>query len=152
MRPALTVVAEPERLAAFETDAYIQHRATPMAVVLPESEDQVRQIARALAALGVALVVAGRRHGPFRRRDPRCPTACCWCCTRMRRVLAVDAAARLATVEPGVANAMVTEAAAPAGLYFAPTPRARSSPPSAATSPRTPAACTASSTGSRSTT
>ena len=35
VRPALGVVAEPERLAAFEMDAYIQKRATPLAAVLP---------------------------------------------------------------------------------------------------------------------
>ncbi len=42
--------------------------------------------------------------------------------TRMRRIVSIDPAARLATVEPGVPNAQVTEAAAPARLFFAPDP------------------------------
>ncbi len=121
VRPALTVVAEPERLAAFETDAYIQHRATPLAAALPDSEDQVRQVARALARLGVALVSRGAGTGLSGGAIPD-PDGVLLVFTRMRRLLAVDAAARLATVEPGVANAKVTEAAAPAGLYFAPDP------------------------------
>ena len=121
VRPALAVVAEPERLAAFETDAYIQHRATPMAAALPDCADQVRQVACALASLGAALVSRGAGTGLSGGAIPD-PDGVLLVLTRMRRVLAVDGLARLATVEPGVANAMVTEAAAPAGLYFAPDP------------------------------
>jgi glycolate oxidase len=46
--------------------------------------------------------------------------------TKMRRIASIDAAARLAVVEPGVPNAEVTVAAEPAGLFFAPDPSSQS--------------------------
>jgi len=121
IRPAVGVVAERERLAAFEMDAYIQHRQTPMAAVLPDSEDQVREIVRSLGRLGVPVVSRGAGTGISGGATPTAESVML-VLTRMRRILAIDAAARLATVEPGVPNAKVTEAAAPAGLYFAPDP------------------------------
>ncbi len=121
VRPALRIVAEAERLAAFEMDAYIQRRATPMAAALPDSEAQVVAIVRALARLGVPIVSRGAGTGISGGATPR-PDGVMLVLTRMRRIVAVDAAARLAVVEPGVPNAQVTEAAAPAGLYFAPDP------------------------------
>src|SRR5690606_8934112 len=41
---------------------------------------------------------------------------------RMRRILEIDAANRLAVVQPGVPNIQISEAAAPYGLFFAPDP------------------------------
>jgi glycolate oxidase subunit GlcD len=42
--------------------------------------------------------------------------------TRMNRIVAVDSARRRATVQPGVVNARLTEAAAPHGLHYVPDP------------------------------
>ena len=42
--------------------------------------------------------------------------------TRFNRVLAVDPLARTATVQPGVRNLAISEAAAPHGFYYAPDP------------------------------
>ncbi|MBL0143314.1 MAG: FAD-binding protein [Betaproteobacteria bacterium] len=121
VRPPVSVIAERERLAAFEMDAYIQKREMPMAAVLPDSEGQVREIVRALGRLGVPVVTRGAGTGISGGATPRADGVML-VLTRMRRIVAIDAAARLATVEPGVPNAQVTEAAAPAGLYFAPDP------------------------------
>src|SRR5690606_29549095 len=41
---------------------------------------------------------------------------------RMRRVLEIDKANRLAVVEPGVANLDLSKVAAPYGLFYAPDP------------------------------
>jgi glycolate oxidase len=121
VRPPLSVIAERERLAAFEMDAYIQKRETPMAAVLPETEEQVRDIVRSLGRLGVPVVSRGAGTGISGGATPRADGVTL-VLSRMRRIVAIDAAARLATVEPGVPNAQVTEAAAPARLYFAPDP------------------------------
>ena len=45
---------------------------------------------------------------------------------RMRRILAIDAEARTATVEPGVVNVNLTKAATPYGLHYAPDPSSQS--------------------------
>ena len=44
----------------------------------------------------------------------------------MNRILAIDVEDRLATVEPGVINARLTEATEPHGLYYAPDPSSQS--------------------------
>jgi glycolate oxidase len=62
---------------------------------------------------------------------------------KFNRILAIDPASRTARVQCGVRNLAISEAAAPYGLYYAPDPAARSPAPSAATWPRTRAACTA---------
>ncbi len=121
IRPPMSLVAEPERLAAFEMDAYIQHRQAPMAAVLPDTEEQVRETVRSLGRLGVPVVTRGAGTGISGGATPRADGVML-VVTRMRRILAIDAAARLATVEPGVPNAQVTVAAEPAGLFFAPDP------------------------------
>jgi glycolate oxidase len=41
---------------------------------------------------------------------------------KFNRILSVDAASRTATVQPGVRNLAISEAAAPLGLYYAPDP------------------------------
>ena len=121
IRPPVIVVAEHERLVAFEMDAYIQKRQTPMAAVIPDTEEQVQDIVRALARLGVPVVSRGAGTGISGGATPTAD-AVMLVLTRMRRILSMDAAARTATVEPGVPNAKVSEAAAPSGLFFAPDP------------------------------
>ena len=71
---------------------------------------------------------------------------------RMNRILEVDVPNRRARVQPGVTNLEVSQRGRPARLYYAPDPSASRSARSAATSPRTPAARTASSTASPPTT
>jgi glycolate oxidase len=121
IRPPVSLVAEPERLAAFEMDAYMQRRETPMAAALPDTEEQVQEVVRGLGRLGVPVVSRGAGTGLSGGSTPRADGVLLLL-TRMRRILAVDAAARLATVEPGVRNAQVSEAASPAALFFAPDP------------------------------
>jgi glycolate oxidase len=121
VRPPVNVVAEPERLAAFEMDAYVQKREAPLAAVLPDTEAQVAEIVRSLGRLGVPVVSRGAGTGISGGATPRADGVML-VLTKMRRILAIDAAARLATVEPGVPNAQVSVAAAPDGLHFAPDP------------------------------
>ncbi len=114
-------LSRPEELFAYECDALTVHRSRPAAVVLPESREQV-----------VALVRACRRHGVF--FAPRgagtglsggalAPVGGVLIeCSRMRRILEVNAEDRFAVAEPGVLNAELSRAAAPYGLLFAPDP------------------------------
>ncbi len=121
IRPPVSVVAERERLAAFETDAWIQKREMPMAVAIPDTGEQVQGAVRALARLGVPVVTRGAGTGLSGGATP-IAEGVVLAMTHMRRIVGIDALARLATVEPGVPNAQVTAAAEPAGLHFAPDP------------------------------
>ena len=121
VRPALAIVADDEGLKPFETDAFIAHRATPLLAVLPEDEAQARSVVRACRDLSVPVVSRGAGTGISGGAIPR-DDGVLLVMTRMRRIVALDPRARLAVVEPGVRNVQVSEAAAPAGLFYAPDP------------------------------
>jgi glycolate oxidase len=125
VRPPLAIVADDEGLKPFETDAFIAHRETPLLAVLPESEDQVREVVRACRRLGVPLVSRGAGTGVSGGAIPR-SDGVLLVLTKMKRILALDAGARVAHVEPGVRNLRVSEVAAPHGLFYAPDPSSQS--------------------------
>jgi glycolate oxidase len=121
IRPPLDVIADDERLKPFETDAFIAHRETPLAAVIPDDEAQVQAVVRACARLGVPVVSRGAGTGISGGAIPR-RDGVLLVLARMRRVLALDARARTASVEPGVRNLHVSELAQPHGLFYAPDP------------------------------
>ena len=123
--PDLAIIADEEGLKPFETDAFIAHRETPMVAVLPQTEAQVRAVVRACRKLGVPVVSRGAGTGISGGAIPR-NDGVLLVLSRMNRVLAVDAFARTATVEPGVRNLHVSERAAPHGLFYAPDPSSQS--------------------------
>ncbi len=125
IRPPLTVISDVEGLKPFETDAYISHRETPMLAVLPESEEQVRAVVRACGRHGVPLVSRGAGTGISGGAIPH-PDGVLLVLSKMRRVLEIDGLARIAVVEPGVRNLLVSEVAAPLGLFYAPDPSSQS--------------------------
>ena len=125
IRPPLAIIADEEGLKPFETDAFISHRETPMVAALAESESQVRDLVRACGKLGVPVVSRGAGTGVSGGAIPN-RDGVLLVLSRMKRILAVDAAARTATVEPGVRNLLVSETVAPFGLFYAPDPSSQS--------------------------
>ena len=123
--PGLAVIDDEERLRPFETDAFIAHRETPMLAVLPETEEQVRDIVRACRGHGVPVVSRGAGTGISGGAIPR-RDGVLLVLSKMRSVIDVDRAARRAIVEPGVRNLYVSEVAAPHGLFYAPDPSSQS--------------------------
>ncbi len=121
IHPALTVIADDEGLRPFETDAFISRRETPMLAVLPETEAQVQAIVRACRKAGVPVVSRGAGTGISGGAIPL-RDGVLLVLSKMRRIVDVDAKARVAVVEPGVRNVQVSEAAAPHGLFYAPDP------------------------------
>ncbi|HEX5129305.1 MAG TPA: FAD-binding protein, partial [Usitatibacter sp.] len=63
IRPPLDIIADDERLKPFETDAFIAHRETPLAAVIADNEEQVRDVVRVCARLGVPVVSRGAGTG-----------------------------------------------------------------------------------------
>ena len=110
----------------FETDAFIAHRETPMLAVLPDTEAQVRAVVAACRALGVPVVSRGAGTGisggaiPLERRRAARGVEDEAACSSSIRSRAPP------TVEPGVRNLAVSEAAAPHGLFYAPDPSSQS--------------------------
>src|SRR5688500_17022151 len=92
-----------------------------MVVALPETEAQVRRILQTCSAMGVPLVPRGAGTGLSGGALPP-GDGVLLSMAKFMRVLRVDARARLAVVQPGVRNAVISEAAAPHGMYYAPDP------------------------------
>jgi glycolate oxidase len=123
--PKPAIFADEESLRPFETDAFISHREVPLAAVLPENEEQVRAVIGVCRAAGVAVVTRGAGTGISGGAIPN-RDGILLVMSKMRGVLAVDGAARSATVEPGVRNLQISDCAAQHGLYYAPDPSSQS--------------------------
>jgi len=119
--PAEAVIAEVEGLRVYECDALSAYRELPMAVVVPERVEEVQAVLRLCRAHGVPVVARGAGTGLSGGALPHCRGIVLGL-ARFNRILSIDAHNRTATVEPGVRNLAVSEAAARYGLYYAPDP------------------------------
>jgi len=115
------VISDPQELRTYECDGLTAHRSTPGLVVLPQSAAQVAAIVAACAARGVAFVARGSGTGLSGGALPRADGVLI-VTSKMRDIIAIDAASRRAIVEPGVTNLAVSKAAEPYGLFYAPDP------------------------------
>jgi glycolate oxidase len=115
------VLTGEESTRPYECDALVLHRALPRAVVLADDEAEVTAVVRLCRELGVPVVPRGAGTGLSGGATPHVDGVLL-SLARMDRVVTVDALARTATVQPGVRNLAISEAAAPHGLYYAPDP------------------------------
>ncbi len=115
------VITEPEALCVYETDGLAAYRQPPVAVVIPDTVDEVQRIVRLAAEMGVPVTPRGSGTCLAAGALPH-PQGIVLSLARFNRIVEIDARRRLARVEPGVRNLAVTEAARPHGLYFAPDP------------------------------
>jgi glycolate dehydrogenase FAD-linked subunit len=93
----------------------------PGVVVMPGSAAEVREIVRLLHLTGVPFVARGAGTG-LSGGAVADPDAVLITLTRLNRILQVDPVARRATLQPGVINARLSEAAAKHGLHYVPDP------------------------------
>ena len=110
----------PEDLLVWEYDAGFDRRP-PTAVAVPGNADEVAAVVRAAHDAGVAIVPRGAGTG-LSGGTIACADAIVIATTRLRSIIWIDRAARIAVVEPGVTNLAVSVAAREAGLFFAPDP------------------------------
>jgi glycolate oxidase len=110
-----------EQLRPYECDALILHKALPRAVVLAESEAEVCAVLRVCTELGVPVVPRGAGTGLSGGATPH-PDGVVLSLARLDRILAIDRDTCTATVQPGVRNLAISEAAAAHGLCYAPDP------------------------------
>ena len=119
------VIADPDRLLAYESDGLTAYRRRPGAVVLPRNTDEVSRVLGILSQEGVSVVPRGAgtglSGGALANGD-----AVVVGTARMTDMLELDADNRLARVQPGMINANLTTAAEPFGLYYAPDPSSQS--------------------------
>ena len=119
--PAEAIVADPEATAAFECDALSAYRVRPLVVVLPRTDDEVAAVLATCRALGTPVVARGAGTGLSGGALPHAEGVTL-SLARLNRILEVDPVACTATVQAGVRNLAISDAAAPHGLYYAPDP------------------------------
>ena len=114
------VVHEPSDLIVFEYDGSVD-KALPLAVVLPDSTEEVSKLIKAAGRHRVPVIARGAGTGLSGGAIAQ-QGGIVVALTRMTRILEVDVQNQLAVVEPGVVNLNLTEAVSKYGLYFAPDP------------------------------
>ncbi len=108
-------------LFPYESDGLTLLRGRPGAVVFPTSTRAVANVVAACIAARVPFVARGAGTGLSGGATP--VDGCVVIeCSRMDRVLEVDASNRTATVQPGLINSHLSEEVAPLGLHYAPDP------------------------------
>jgi glycolate oxidase len=119
--PADSVLSRDEELHPYECDGLTAFRQMPMLVVLPRTEEEVRQVLVTCHHLEVPVVARGSGTGLSGGATPHA-SGVVLSLARLNRILQIDPLARIARLQPGVRNLQVSDAAAPHGLYYAPDP------------------------------
>jgi len=96
-------------------------QALPLAVALPADAARVQQVVRVCREFRAPLTVRGRGTGTTGAAVPE-EDGVVLSMERMARVLEIDAANRVAVVQPGATNGALQAAAAGAGFFWPPDP------------------------------
>ena len=119
--PAHALLWHREDTVPYECDGLTAYREQPLVVALPETEAQVAAVLRACHALEVPVVARGAGTGLSGGALPH-KLGVTLSLAKFNRIVRIDRYARTATVQCGVRNLAISEAAAPHGLYYAPDP------------------------------
>src|SRR5258707_395391 len=123
--PVERLLRRPEQLAAYESDGLTVFHASPLAVAVPETAEEVIALVRFCHKERLPFVARGSGTSLSGGSLP-ITNGIVIALNRLNRILKLDPALRVAVVEPGVLNAQVSAAAAPHGLYYAPDPSSQS--------------------------
>lgn len=115
------VIADPVRLKPYETDGLTAYRQVPLAVVLPETTEQVAAVLRTCHEMGIRVVPRGAGTSLSGGALPLADAVVIGM-MRMNRILEVDFDNRFAVVEAGVTNIGITKAVEEQGFFYAPDP------------------------------
>nr|WP_297353473.1 FAD-linked oxidase C-terminal domain-containing protein [uncultured Caldimonas sp.] len=119
--PAHALLWRREDTVPYECDGLTAYREQPLVVALPETDAQVAAVLRACHTLQVPVVARGAGTGLSGGALPH-RMGVTLSLAKFNKILKVDPYARTATVQGGVRNLAISEAAAPYGLYYAPDP------------------------------
>jgi glycolate oxidase len=119
--PPESVLTDVEDLRPFECDGLAVYRQLPMVVVLPETVEQVQSIMRLCHAQQVPVVARGAGTGLSGGALPLADGVLL-SLAKFKDILNIDVPNAMATIQPGVRNLAISEAAAAHGMYYAPDP------------------------------
>ena len=110
-----------EDTTPYECDGLTAYREQPLVVALPETEAQVASVLRECHRLNAPVVARGAGTGLSGGALPH-RLGVTLSLAKFNKIVKIDPTARTATVQCGVRNLAISEAAAPHGLYYAPDP------------------------------
>ena len=119
--PTHCVLSHTEELRPYECDALSAYRELPLAVVLPETEEQIRTTLQICSENGVPVVARGAGTGLSGGALPHAQ-GILLSLAKFNRIIEINQHNRTARVQPGVTNLAISKAAAAYGLYYAPDP------------------------------
>ncbi len=119
--PAASVLHETEDLRPYECDGLSAYQQLPLAVVLPETVDQIEQILTFCADQQIPVVARGAGTGLSGGALP-VENGVLLSLAKFNRILNIDIENRTAVVQPGVRNLAISDAVHEYGLYYAPDP------------------------------
>jgi glycolate oxidase subunit GlcD len=115
------VLSEADELLVYECDGLPQHKYLPRAVVFPSSTEETSAVMRLLARERLPFTPRGAGTG-LSGGALSLNNGVVIELARMRKILKIDEANRIAVVQPGVVNAHVSRAVAHLGLHYVPDP------------------------------
>ena len=119
--PAGSLLFAEEDLKPYECDGLSAYRAIPLAVVLPETIEQVRQVLILCHEHRVPVVARGAGTGLSGGALPH-EQGVLLSLAKFKNIIDINPKRRIARVQPGVRNLAISEAADEYGLYYAPDP------------------------------
>ncbi|MET7630990.1 FAD-linked oxidase C-terminal domain-containing protein [Streptomyces sp. NPDC005245] len=120
--PAEALITDPDITASYAHDmASFCDAGAPAVVVLPRTVEQVQHVMRTATALRVPVVPQGARTGLSGAANAS-DGCIVLSLVKMDRILEINPVDRIAAVEPGVINAVLSRAVNEHGLYYPPDP------------------------------
>jgi len=118
------LLTSPEALITYSTDSTGLSNL-PKAVFLPESSYQLQSVIRLCNQFGIQVTARGSGTGLSGGAIPR-DNSLVVCLARMNRIISIDEAKYLATVEPGVVTAKLRKQVERQNLFYPPDPSSAS--------------------------
>lgn len=119
--PADAVLDKKQQLQPYECDALTAYRQLPRLALLPNNIEEIQSIVRICREHHVPIVARGAGTSLSGGALPHADGVLLNL-AKLNKVIEIDADNRTATVQPGVRNLAISDAAKPYGLYYAPDP------------------------------
>ncbi len=119
--PKEAVLHQKQQLQPYECDALTAYRQLPRVALLPSTIEEIQSVVKICNQNKVPIVARGAGTSLSGGAMPH-SEGVLLNLAKLNQVIEIDKENRTATVQPGVRNLAISEAAKPHGLYYAPDP------------------------------
>ena len=119
--PRNAVLDRQEQLKPYESDALTAYRQLPRLALIPSNNEEIVAIVKICKEYQIPIVARGAGTSLSGGALPHADGVLLNL-AKLNKILEIDTDNRTATIQPGVRNLAISEAAKPYGLYYAPDP------------------------------